>query len=191
MLRAMQRILLVAVVSLALAVPASSAELDPSMLVLRQSDVPAGFRVERDESGVRANARRARDTPELKGLFARAGRVTGYEATFGRIDRKTLEIYLVESHVDVLRERRGAVMVLDEFDRQARVKLGRQVTLRRSPAEVGDAGWLYRGKTTKPFAIVGWRHGRVFAVVFTLNVSPEQTLALARAQERRIAAAIG
>jgi hypothetical protein len=181
---------LAAVVALVAVLPAAAADVDPSRLVLHQSDVPSGFRLERDESGVRSNARRARDTPELRGLFARAGRVTGYEATFGRIERRTFEIYLIESHVDVLRARRGAAMVLDEFDRQARVKLGRQVELRRAPADVGEAGWRYSGKTTKPFAIVGWRYERVFAVVFTLNLSPEQTLLLARKQQRRIAAAL-
>jgi hypothetical protein len=170
-------------------VPAAAA-LDPGMLVLRQSDVPAGFELDRDESGVRSNARRMRDTPELRSLFRRAGRVTGYEATFLRFDRSDLGLQLIESHADLLRATSGAAAVLAEFDRQAVARLRTQTRLRRSRVGVGDAGWRYAGKTTTPFALVAWRYGRVFAVVFTLNLSPDQTLALARKQERRIAAAL-
>lgn len=184
-------LLRVAIVALVAAVPAAAAELDPSALVLRQSDVPSGFRLDEKESGVRTNARRARDTPELKSLYARAGRVTGYEATFMRLDRKLLDPYVIESYVDVLRSRSGAAMVLDEFDTQARTTLRKQTRLRRSPVELGEAGWRYAGRRSVPFAFVAWRHGRVFAVVFSLNVSPEQTFALARKQQRRIATALG
>jgi hypothetical protein len=184
------RLLVIAFVLLTGA-PAAAADLDPSALVLRQADVPSGFRLDAKESGVRTNARRIRDTPELKSLFARAGRVTGYEATFLRLDPKGVEPYLIESHVDVLRATRGAAMVLDEFDRQARAQLRKQSRLRRTLGGVGDSGWLYTGKTTVTFALAAWRHGRVFAVVLALNVSPQQTLALARRQQRRIAAEVG
>jgi hypothetical protein len=51
----MHRGLLLAVLALMLAVPASAADLDPRALVVQPADAPAGFVLDRAESGVRGN----------------------------------------------------------------------------------------------------------------------------------------
>lgn len=51
---------------LLVAVPASAADVDPQLLVVRQADVPARFQLDRDESGVRTNAREAKSGPEAR-----------------------------------------------------------------------------------------------------------------------------
>jgi hypothetical protein len=176
--------LLLLLVSLALAAPAaaSTAELDPSRLVLRQGDVPAGFAVDREQTGLQTNAREEKDDPRLPRLLLRWGRVTGYEIEF---DRQTSTI---GSRADVLRTAGGARQMLDWYALEAR-KVGVQAFV-RSQVALGDEGWAYTARRVPSFTIVMWRSGRVFAGVGTLGVSKTRTLALARAQQRRIAAAL-
>jgi hypothetical protein len=177
------RPLLVAVAASALLVsPVLAGGLDPSRLVLRQADVPAGFRLDRDESGIRSNEREAKNDPRLPGLFVRWGRLTGYEAVFDR------GAATIESRVDVCRRPEGAHMLLLWFDRELRK--ASPASLRRSPARIGAEGWVYRGKLPVAFTLVVWRNRTAFAGVFATGVSRERTLALARAQQRRIAAAL-
>jgi hypothetical protein len=74
------RLALVALVSLAMgAMPAAAAAVDPKALVIRPSDVPAGYALSRSESGLRTNEQEARESPEARRLFRRLGRVTGYQ----------------------------------------------------------------------------------------------------------------
>jgi hypothetical protein len=171
-------------VSLALTAPAaaSTAELDPSSLVLREADVPAGFAVDREQTGLRANAREEKNDPRLRSLLVRWGRVTGYEVEF---DRKGATI---GSRADVLRTGRGARQMLEWYGLEAR-KVGVQAFV-RSQVELGDEGWAYTARRVPSFTIVMWRSGRVFAGVGTLGLSKSRTLTLARAQQRRIEAAL-
>jgi hypothetical protein len=60
------------------ALPASAASVDPKALVIRPSDVPAGYVLQRSESGLRTNEQEAKESPEAARVFRRFGRVTGY-----------------------------------------------------------------------------------------------------------------
>jgi hypothetical protein len=166
------------------AVAASAAHVDPQALVLHQADVPNGFELDRDDSGLRSNESEAKGDRRLPGLFRRWGRVTGYEMEFDRREAS------ISSRADLFRTPEGARLVLaflvDEFE-----KSGIQ-GLRRSPLRIGAKGWLYGAKpVSSPFNIVIWRHDRAFAGIAVFGLTRPQTLALARAQQRRIAAALG
>lgn len=52
------------------------------MLVLAPADLPAGYRLVRDESGLRTNEQESKDSREARELVIRSGRLTGYEATW-------------------------------------------------------------------------------------------------------------
>jgi hypothetical protein len=162
---------------------AATADLDPRSLVLRQADVPAGFRLDRNGSGVRSNAEESAGQPEVRRMFARSGRVTGYEAAF---DSAAAQL---ESRADVFRKPAGARLLLDWFDRELRMSGLRG--LRRASIRIGAAGWVYAGPSPSPFVLVVWRYDRVFAGVVTRGLTRARTIALARAQQRRIAAALG
>jgi hypothetical protein len=177
------RLVLAVAVSAAVAVPALAAGIDPADLVLRQADVPAGFRVDRDDTGVQKNPAAFVGNREARALAARSGRVTGYEAKF---DGDAAAIY---SRADVFKTSAGARMVLRFFDREMRRSGIRG--LKRSPSSIGAEAWVYGGRSPAMFTVVVWRHGRVWAGAAGMGVSRATTLALARAQERRIAAALG
>ena len=165
-----------------LGVPAFVAEINPKALVLRQADMPAGFRLDRDESGIRSNASEAKNDPRLPTLFRRWERLTGYEVEYDR------ESATIQARADVFRRPAGARQLLDWYDREVR-KAGLK-DLRRAAARVGSQGWIYRAEFPTAATIVVWRYGRVFAGVLGEGITAEPTLALARAQQRRIAAAL-
>ena len=165
-----------------LAAPLAAAELDPRVLVLRTADVPAGFERDRADTGVRTNRQEAEADPRGTRLFERWGRVTGYEAAF---DRGTAKI---DSRADLLRTPRGAGMMLDFFAREVG-KSGIK-GLVRSRLRLGDEAWIYRGRSPFAFTVVAWRYGRVFAGVAGAGITRGETIALARKQQRRIAAAL-
>lgn len=170
-----------AALALALPLAAAAAGLDPSALVLQRADVPAGFRVDRAQTGLRTNAREAQFGPQLPALFRRWGRLTGYQVEFDR-DGQT-----IASRVDVFRSASGAAEFLVWYEREAR-KGGGLSGLRRSRLALGDGGWLYRSPLRAPFAVAIWREGRVFAGAVVSGLPPERLLGLARAQQRRIEA---
>lgn len=175
------RVLALALVAVAL--PASAVQVDPKGLVLQQADVPRGFVVDRDETGLRTNAAEVRDEPKLAPLFRKWKRMTGYEAQYDRGEVK------IESRVDVFASRAGARQILDWYDREVRkAGLG---GLRRAAGSVGEQAWIYEAPFPAPSTIVVWRHGRVFAGVLGEKLGRERTLSLARAQQLRIAAALG
>lgn len=178
----MRRLIVILLAFVVIAVPASAAGVDPKVLVLSQVDVPAGFRLDRSETGVRSNATEARNDPRLPALFRRWGRVTGYESGFDRGPAT------IGSRADVFRSARGAGELVSWFDREVR-KAGMR-GLRRGRVEIGAGGWLYRGPSPTPFALVVWREGRVFAGVVLTGASPRLTLTLARTQQRRIVTAL-
>lgn len=177
----MRAVLVAVVIAVLLALPAAAAEIDPKALVLDNRDVPAGFRLDRDESGIRSNAAEAKNDPRLPTLFRRWGRLTGYQVEYDRGKAK------IQSRVDVCRRPAGARQLLDWYDGEVR-KLGFG-GLRRAPARIGNQGWVYRVELPTAATIVAWRHGRVFAGVMGQGVTRQRTIALARAQQRRIAAA--
>jgi len=178
------RVLLVVVVSLLFAVvPASAAQVDPQTLVLHRADVPAGFELDRDGSGLRSNESEAKGDRRLPGLLKRWGRVTGYETEYDRREAT------LTSRADLFRSPEGSRLMMAYVVEDAK-KSGIK-GLRRSPVRIGARGWLYGGSSSAgAFNLVIWRHDRVFAGIGALGLSKEQMLALARAQQRQIAAAV-
>ena len=175
--------LLLALALALLVVPLASAEVSPRALVLGQTDVPAGFRLDRDESGSRTNETEAQKDIRLPGLFKRWGRVTGYETEYDRQDAT------LGSSADLFRSPKGARLMMAWFVKEARTLGARGI--RRSAVQIGAGGWLYGGGMgTGAFNLVVWRHERVFAGVVVLGIGKTRTLALARVQQRRLAAAL-
>ncbi len=167
-----------------LALPASAAELDPRVLVLQSADVPAGFVLDREDTGVRTNEDEARESRQTRALIARLGRVTGYEAEWDQ-DRG---MNVIHSRVDVFRATAGARMLLDLYStgfRTSGVK-----GLRRTAVRIGDEGFVFHGGGNSQLAWVSWRSGRVGATLAGWGVPRSTTIALARKQQRRIAAAL-
>lgn len=164
-------------------VSASAAQVDPQLLVLRQADVPAGFALDRDQSGLRTNESESKGDPRLPALLERWGRVTGYERQYDYREGT------LTSRADLFRNSEGSrqmmAYVVDDAKRSG-IK-----GLRRSPVRMGSGGWLYGGGSgAGAFNLVIWRHQRVFAGLVAFGVPKARVLGLARAQQRRIAAAI-
>ncbi|MGH3132667.1 MAG: hypothetical protein ACRDNY_02800 [Gaiellaceae bacterium] len=176
------RALVATVAVAAIALPAAATSVDPKALVLRPDDVPAGFRFDPHESGLRSNKLEAKEFPETRRLFTRWGRITGYQAAYQKNGAR------IEGRADLFRTRGGARRLLLWADREAR----RQgpMGLERDRARVGTEGWAYAARTPLVFTFVLWRYKRVWAGVATLGLSKAATLALARAQQRRIADAL-
>ncbi len=160
----------------------AAADVAPKGLVLSQADVPAGFRLDPGGSGIRPNATESKGQPEVRRMFARAGRVTGYEVHFDRGPST------IESRADLFRRADGAQALFGWFVRE--VKFAGIAGLERSRAGVGAEGWVYTSRSMGAFTLVVWRYDRVFAGVVARGISRERTLTLARVQQRRIAATL-
>ena len=172
-------------IALLLALPAGAASIDPGMLVLVRSDLPTGYRLARDESGLRTNEQESKDSREARELVTRSGRLTGYEATWGKRE------IMVQSRADLCRRSSGARILFD-FVVQAMRKSGIK-GLRRAPVGVGAESWIYSGGDSQVsgFALVVWRYDRVFAGIVGIGLTRTLALELARKQQRRIAEALG
>ena len=164
---------------------ASGAAPSPQALVLQQADVPAGFRFDAVESRVQSNASLADGDPESRTIIARSGRLTGYEAVFEKKDGT-----LIESRADLFRSPAGARILLDWFDRE--VKKEGATKLTRDVVDIGAGGWFFTHRDASVrFTLGVWRHDRVVAYILAFGPRTKQVLALARAQQRRIAATLG
>jgi hypothetical protein len=165
-----------------LAAPAAASGLDPKALVLGPTDVPTGFRLDRDESGLRTNELEARESPETRALFSRWRRVTGYQARYERSDST------IEARADLFLDRDGARNLFDWVNREFR-RAGLK-GLKRAPAGVGNQGWVYWGGASSGIAVVVWRYSRVWSGIAGMGLGKARVLALARLQQQRIAAAL-
>jgi hypothetical protein len=174
---------LVVVLVALLAAPASAA-LAPGALVLREGDLPAGFHLVEDQSGVRSNSRRLRDSPpDQRKLLTGWGRITGYQALYSRRHPSAQVISLV----DGFRHRQDLVMLVERLER-ARKPGDPKAT----PTSIDDEGWFSRtsfsrGSTRAQLTTVIWRQGRVLGTVVGVDVAHRTVLGLARTQEQRIA----
>ena len=161
------------------ALPASAAQVDPKGLVLQRSDVPANFRLDPAKSGVVPNSD-VRD-PSDPTFVSRAGRVTGYFVQYVEPGAGSG----LQSQVDMFRKPGGARMMLARVH-QAWLKLAHGDPWGR--VRIGNEGWFFGGQVD---TAVYWRNGRAVGLVLGINLSKKRTLALARKQQRRIAAALG
>ena len=162
--------------------PALAADVDPRLLVLQQTDVPAGFTVDRRQTGPRTNEREAQGRARIRALLSRWGRIAGYQVEF---ERGTA---LVGSGVDLFRDASGASAMLAYYDREFRRSGIRG--LRRRAIGLGAGGYLYGARASTALIVVVWREGRAFAGVVVSQLTQERALALARVQSRRIATAL-
>jgi opacity protein-like surface antigen len=174
----MRVLTLIAVCAAAFAVTASAAQVNPKALVLQQRDAPAGFQLDRTKSGLLTNAE-VRD-PSDPTFEARAGRTTGYFVQY--VQRGTGSG--VQSQVDLFRKPGGARMLLERVH-ASWLKLANGDPWGR--ARIGTEGWYFGGDVD---SAVYWRYGRAVGFVLGIGMSRQQTLALARLQQRRIAAAL-
>jgi hypothetical protein len=174
-------IVFVSAAALVATATSSAARIDPSALALRQGDVPSGFRVDPDDTGVRTNAQEMREFPDARPVITRFGRLTGYQSMYRRGSSR------IQARADVFRTVGGARGFLAWIDLEWQ-KVG-IVGERRARAPIGTEGhifWSPQGQAT-----VLWRHGHVFGGVLAVGVGRDRALALARTQECRIAAALG
>jgi Ni/Co efflux regulator RcnB len=178
------RVLVAAACFLAVtATAAATAQPDPADLVLRRGDVPRGYALDRSESGPRTNAVEARENRELRSKFATWRRITGYQVEFERGDET------IGSRVDLFRDRSGPRSMLAWFVKELRGST--QLMELRTKVELGDEALVYRWKLgNDQFSVVAWRYKAAFAVVGAGELGTTRTLALARVQQRRVAAAL-
>jgi hypothetical protein len=161
---------------------AAAGTVDPRTLVIRPGDVPAGYRLDRSESGLRTNAVEARENAEMAPLFRRWGRVTGYQLIFEQGERT------IEARTDLFGTSSGAGQMLawsEQRARQARVR-----GLGRARADIGREGWIFWITAQWTETYVYWRFGTAWSAVGGRGLTKGQALALARIQQRRIAAAL-
>ena len=181
------RVLLVAAVSvLCLVAPAGSATVDPSLLVLRATDVPAGYRL--GDSGVLTNASETKREPALAELYRSSGRVTGYHAVFETADGSRGPSF--QSRSDLFRRGAGAHAYFVALDREmGRVGIA---GLKRTKATIGAEGLVYGGSAAaSAFTLVLWREGRAVGAMIGIDVPKDRTVALARRQQLRMHRALG
>ncbi len=182
----------VAVAALVLVLPATAAQVDPRALVLTAADVPAGFRLDEGQSGVHSNNAIAKGGPDHANAVRRSGRATGYIAFWER--SRPRSVLFVSSRTDLCRGAEGGrawLAWLETRMRRANAQVGDAYA--RERVRLGDGGWVYSGRPrgiTSLFVTVGWRHGRAVALLATDGLPRRQALALARTQQRRIAAAL-
>jgi hypothetical protein len=167
----------------ALAATAGAAQVDPRLLVLRTADVPVGFVADRKDTGVRTNEGEAGSSRASRALIARLGRVTGYAAEWDR-GRGNESIV---SRADVFRAPTGARRYVELS--ASTLRRSGIAGLRRSPAAIGDGGYVFHGGPAGELAWVLWRSGGVAGMVAGWGVPRSTTLALARTQQGRIAGA--
>jgi hypothetical protein len=166
-------------IGLVLALPAAAAQVNPKALVLQQRDVPAGFQLDRTRSGPATNAD-VRD-PSDPSFQARAGRISGY---FVQYVQPGVGVG-VQAQVDLFRNRGGARMQLGRLH-EGWLKLAAGDPWGR--VRIGDEGWFFGGDAD---TAVYWRQGRAVGHLLGISMTKQQTLALARKQQRRMAAALG
>jgi hypothetical protein len=166
-----------------LVAPAAAAEVDPTVLVPRGTDVPRGFKLVPEQTSLRTNELEGRGSARGRAFIRRWKRVTGYQVVYERG-----AVAEVDARVDVFRGAAGAEAMLAWVDREWR-KLG-GARQQRATLAIGTRGLVYSSLRDAQ-TLVLWRHGRVFSGINFIGLPREQSIALARKQERRIAEAVG
>ncbi len=164
---------------------ASAAAIDPEALVIRVTDVPAGYRLDRAESGTRTNAQEAKDSPQAAPLFSKWGRVTGHQRIFERGESS------IKARADVFRSPSGARELLRFARREVRLAGIKGVPLRPVPVAIGDEGFLVEVRLRPVGYYVYWREGVVWSALGGEKLAKARVLALARVQQRRIVGELG
>ena len=164
-------VLLLVLVALVVTVPASAQHLDARKLVLRDAEVPRGYLFEPVSSLALVPT-----TPEGRREAARVGLVGGYYAVFRDTSPPKLRTISSMALVYTTRAR-------------ARAALGGNLGPTSKRVRIGDEAWV---KSSNDATGVAWREGRIEARVVCEEMAGHRALALAlaRKQQRRIAASL-
>jgi hypothetical protein len=164
--------------------PASAASVDPRPFALTQSDVPRGYVFDANNSLLLSKATVDRGANEESRFLKRNGFQGAYFGTY--LNTAPPKWRFVHSGAYVFSAATGAVA----FERYARKKRVTPVTFRGARIKLGDAAWLYTGRSATDGSAVVWRYRRVLAYVTCTEMigHRELALALARKQQRRIVA---
>jgi hypothetical protein len=180
MMSRMRRLAVVSFLALVVVLPSAAAAIDPRSLVLGERELPAGFRVDPSDAGVLTNVAEGRRHPGWLTLFRRWGRLTGYQAAYERdVSGK------VEVRADLFRGAAGARSLFGLMMSEVETSSSFHTRVR---VAIGDEGVLYGASSD--FNLVLWRRGRVFSYLQGIRLPRSRTLDLARAQDRKIAAAL-
>jgi hypothetical protein len=183
--------LLLAAFSLLASSAAAQSARDPKTLVLRQSDLPAGFK----PAGSRyvSNAQANRES-QVKKDYVKLGRLRGYEANFQK--NATKGILYVSAAASTYKTTTGAH---DSFTITAKaVETSREPRFRRLSLtkKLGDEARLYKTTVTENGVKVdvfslAWRSGEILSAVLGSAVAgtakPADIVALGSRQQARIA----
>ncbi len=155
----------------------------PQSVVLRQSDVPAGYRLNPDKSGRRTSAQDSVGYPGLRTKIASWGRLGGYQNQFDKGDDS------IASRADVFHGRSGARQMLTWF--VGEMKRQGVLHLHGSTIPLGDEGveYSFAGGDVR-FTILIWRYRSVVSIVGAGGLERARVLGLAHTQQRRVAAAL-
>jgi hypothetical protein len=177
---------------------ASSTAANPRLMVLRLTDLPAGFAANRGHyvSNVES-ARTSRGTASVADL-RRWGRITGYETSFTRT--ALVGLIQVGSNATTYKSVRGAAASLhDTFRKALKPFNGYRFKRLSTGGPIGHESRLYMvrtksGSTTIDLYLVAWRYFTVIASTqgagVAGTVTPESVVALAKKQQRHIVAAL-
>jgi hypothetical protein len=192
----MAKLACLAVVAVAAAIPAASAAhqaVDTKRMVLRLADLPRGF--VQTEGRYISNRQAAKESPGKD--YAKLGRLMGYEAEFKRSGRPVVGVLRISSSANLYKTARAASASL-AISEQAATKAPPRVRRLSLRARVGDEAAVYLETIpTNGFRIdiytILWRSRSVLAFVavgmLERTADPTRALALARREQRRIAAA--
>lgn len=160
---------------------ASAATLDPRALVLRRDDFAGVGWIPSGRNGYRSADQAAQGAPPgTAARFSRYGFRRGYDASFGTTTA------LVGSTAYVFATAAGAKQAFGIY-REAPPAGTRKIAF----ARVGDASLGFRSTARPRLTAVVWSNGPVLSIVLTGGLTDRDTLALAKAQSRRVVAAIG
>jgi hypothetical protein len=160
-------------------------------LVLQERDLPGPFTAFDVGRQTQLDLAGPRSDP------ARFGREGGWKARYNRAGSATTRGPLVvESRADVFEDATGATRDLDAYRAQFADQPGaRPLRVERLGAAATAVTQQRPGKPAALFVSVAWRDGNVSASVVVNGFAPglraADAVALARAQERRIAGALG
>jgi len=185
----MRQLALLLISTAAFALPASAANVNPRVFVLSQSDVPAHYEFDKDNSTI-LPSELAAGWAGGRPVVARAGYLNGYVSSYLNVDGPRW--HHIASAAFVFRQAKGARLYLAWLDKHTREQTGEYDAGKRSTVDLGDAGWMYVARSRDTGTRVAWRSERVVALVNCEWMSAHRALALAmaRKQQRRIADAL-
>jgi hypothetical protein len=168
------------VVALIAVATASAASLDPRVLVLQRGDLAGDGWIPSANNGYRTAGQAAQGAPPgTSARFVKYGFRRGYDATFGA------PTALVGSTAYVFATAAGAKRALGIYRETAPAG-----TKPIAFARVGEESLGFRAIKKPRLTALVWRNGPVLSILFTGGLYDRDTLAIAKTQSRRVAAAV-